>query len=105
MGIDGIEPLEPPPYGDNILTEAKKSVENRMVLSGNVISQAFYLDSFEVKDVRKLVKQAIEDGAPGGGFSLKTTSGAVGNGKTKEQAIKNIECNIALIDAYREYYS
>ena len=103
MGIDGVEPLEPPPYGDNILAEAKKRVGHRMLLSGNVISQAFYLDSFKVEDVRDLVRKAIEDGAPGGGFSLKTTGGAVGNGKIKEQSIKNIECNLALIDAWREF--
>lgn len=105
MGIDGVEPLEPPPYGDNILVDAKKRVGHRILLSGNVISQAFYLDSFKVEDVRGLVKQAIEDGAPGGGFTLKTTGGAVGNGKTREQAIKNIECNLALIDAWREFGS
>ena len=102
MGIDGVEPLEPPPYGDNILADAKKRVGDRMLLSGNIISQAFYLDSFKVEDVRPLVKQAIKDGAPGGGFTLKTTGGAVGNGKTREQAIKNIECNLALIEAWRE---
>jgi len=103
MGIDGVEPLEPPPYGDNILAEAKESVGRRMLLSGNIVSQAFYLDSFKVEDVRDLARKAIETGAPGGGFSLRTTGGAVGNGKTKEQAIKNIECNLALIDAWREF--
>jgi len=48
MGIDAVEPLEPSPYGDNILAEAKKSVGKRMMLSGNVITQAFCLDSFKV---------------------------------------------------------
>lgn len=103
MGVDAVEPLEPPPYGDNILSKAKKLVGKRMLLSGNVVSQAFYLNSFKVEDVRDLVKRAIKDGAPGGGFSLKTTGGAVGNGKTKEQGIKSIECNLALIDAWREF--
>lgn len=103
MGIDAVEPLEPPPYGDNILTEAKKRVGKRMLLSGNIISQAFILDSFKIQDVRDLVKRAIDEGAPGGGFSLKTTGGAVGNGKTREQGIKSIDCNLALIDAWREF--
>lgn len=102
MGIDGVEPLEPPPYGDNVLSEAKRRVGDRMLLSGNIISQAFVLDSFRVEDVRDLVKRAIDEGAPGGGFSLKTTGGAVGNGKTREQCIKSIDCNLALIDAWRE---
>lgn len=105
MGVDAVEPLEPPPYGDNILAEAKKLVGKRMLLSGNVVSQAFHLDSFKIGDVRDLVKRAIEDGAPGGGFTLRTTGGAVGCGKTKEQCIKEIDCNLALIDAWREFGS
>ena len=52
-----------------------------------------------------LVRRAIDEGAPGGGFSLRTTGGAVGNGKTREQCIKNIDCNLALIDAWREFGS
>lgn len=103
MGVDAIEPLEPPPYGDNILRDAKKRVGNRMLLSGNIVSQAFYLDHFRIQDVRDLVQRAIEDGAPGGGFTLKTTGGAVGNGKTREQAIKSINCARAMIDAWREF--
>lgn len=103
MGIDAVEPLEPPPYGDNILAKAKKLVGKRMLLCGNVVSQEFCLDSFRVEDVRDLVKKAIADGAAGGGFSLKTTGGAAGNGKTREQCIKDIDGNLALIDAWREF--
>jgi hypothetical protein len=105
MGIDAVEPLEPPPYGDNVLADAKRRVGGRMLLSGNVPSQAFYLDSFGIEDVRDLVKRAIDEGAPGGGFTLRTTGGAVGNGKTREQCIRNIDCNLALIDAWREFGS
>ena len=100
-----VEPLEPPPYGDNILAKAKKQVGTRMLLSGNIVSQAFPIESFKVGDVRDLVKKAIEDGASGGGFTLRTTGGAVGYGKTKEQCLKSIECGHALIDAWREFGS
>jgi len=103
MGIDGVEPLEPPHYGDNILAIAKQQVGTRMLLSGNIVSQAFHLDAFTVEHVRELVKQAIDVGAAGGGFTLKTTGGAVGNGKTREQCIKDIDCNLALIDAWRKF--
>lgn len=103
MGVDAVEPLEPPPYGDNILAKAKKQVGKRMLLSGNIISQAFSLDSFKVSDVRDLVKRAIADGAPGGGFTLKTTAGAIGCCKTREQGIKEIKCTLAMIDAWREF--
>ena len=102
MGIDAVEPLEPPPYGDNILATAKRRVGTRMLLSGNIVSQAFALDSFRVEDVRELVKRAIDEGAPGGGFTLKTTGGAVGHGKTRAQCIKSIDCSLAMIEAWRE---
>lgn len=105
MGIDSIEPLEPPPYGDNILADAKRRVGRRMLLSGNVPSQAFHLESFRVADVRELVRRAIGEGAPGGGFTLRATSGAVGNGKTREQCLKSIDCHLALIEAWREFGS
>lgn len=106
MGIDALEPLEPPPYGDNCIKDAKRRVGGRMLISGNIPSQVCYLDSFRPDDVRPLVKRAIEEGAPGGGFTLMNTgSGHAGNGKTREQGIKSIECNLALIGAWREFGS
>jgi uroporphyrinogen-III decarboxylase len=104
MGIDALDPLEPSPYANNCLATAKRQVGKRMLLCGNVPSQAFALDSFKVSDVRGLVKQAIAEGAPGGGFTLRTTGGAyVGGGKTREQKQKSIECGLAMIDAWREF--
>jgi uroporphyrinogen-III decarboxylase len=104
MGIDAIEPIEPPPYGDNNLAEAKKRVGKRMLLCGNIPSQAFALDSFKVRDVREMVKRAIQEGAPGGGFTLRTTGSAyVGFGKTRAQRIRSIQCGLEMIDAWREF--
>lgn len=101
MGIDSIEPLEPPPFGNNILSDAKKRVGKRMLLSGNIPTQLFYeLSREEVKD---MVKRAIDVGAPGGGFTLRTTGTAVGNGKTKEQAQKSVDNGLAFIEAVRTY--
>ncbi|MCF7854981.1 MAG: hypothetical protein K9N51_09300 [Candidatus Pacebacteria bacterium] len=102
MGIDAVEPLEPPPYGDNNLARAKQQVGKRMLLCGNIVSQAFYMDSFKIGDVRELVKRAIAEGAPGGGFTLRTTGGAVGGGKSRDQRIKSIQCGLAMIEAWRE---
>lgn len=104
MGIDILDPLEPPPYGDNDLAEAKRLVGNRMVLTGNIPSQAFALDSFQVESVGDMVKQTIMTGAPGGGFFLRTTGSAyVGSGKTREQRIKSIKCGLAMIETWREF--
>ncbi len=105
MGIDGVEPLEPPPYGDNILADAKKRVGDRMLLSGNVPSQTFHHPNIGPKEVREYVRDAIKVGAPGGGFFLKTTGSLAGTGKTKEQATKDIQCYLAFIEAWREFGS
>lgn len=106
MGIDVLDPLEPPPYADNDLADAKRRVGDRMVLTGNIPSQAFALDSFQVESTRDMVKRAIGDGAPGGGFFLRTTGSAyVGSGKTREQRIKSIQCGLAMIDAWRQFGS
>lgn len=106
MGIDAVDPLEPPPYGDNNLVEAKQRVGRRMLLCGNIPSQLFSMESVNMKDIRDWVKKAIEEGAPGGGFTLRTTGSAhVGNGKTRAQKIKSIQCGLAMIEAWREFGS
>ncbi len=81
MGIDALEPLEPPPYGDNDLAEAKRRVGDRMLLSGNITSQDFPFMPEE--DVRQAVKDAIRAGAPGGGFTIRCTGGNCGTNSAK----------------------
>lgn len=104
MGIDILDPLEPPPYGDNHLADTKRRVGRRMALCGNIPSQVLVLDSFDPGEIRALVRRAIGDGAPGGGFFLRTTGSAhVGNGRTRAQRIRSIECGLAMIEAWREF--
>ncbi|MEN8255298.1 MAG: uroporphyrinogen decarboxylase family protein [Verrucomicrobiota bacterium] len=105
MGVDGIEPLEPPPYGDVDLAEAKKLVGDRMMLSGNVATQDFV--DIDADEVSRRVKEAVAAGAPGGGFSLRTTGGhaATGSVKTREQMLKVLENIQAYIDAGLKYGS
>jgi len=76
MGIDAIEPLEAPPGGDVDLAEAKRSVGDRMMLSGNIPSERFV--TMSPGEVRELVREAIAAAAPGGGFSLRTTGAGGG---------------------------
>lgn len=104
MGIDALDPLEPPPYGDNDLAQAKRRVGRRMLLCGNIPSQLFYLDTLRPDDVRDLVRRTIDAGAPGGGFTLRTTGSAhIGNGKNRTQKAKAIQCGLAMIAAWREF--
>lgn len=76
MGVDATEPMEPPPFGDVDLREAKRQVGDRMLLSGNIPSQAFV--HMSRKDVHDWVRKAISVAAPSGGFTLHTTGGHAG---------------------------
>lgn len=103
MGIGGTEPLEPPPYADVDLAEAKRLVGDRMFLAGNIPSQAFPRISLD--EVRELVHDAIRIAAPGGGFALRTTGGAGGTStdmdeETMTRVIVNCE---AFMEAGLEY--
>lgn len=103
MGLDATEPLEPPPFGDIDLAEAKRRVGDRMMLSGNVASQFFTTMSRD--EVRASVRQSIKDGAPGGGFSLRTTGGHAGiNPALDKPMLRKIISNVeAYVEAGLEF--
>ena len=83
MGVDAIEPLEHPPFGDVDLAEAKRLVGDRMMLSGNVASQNFLYATRE--EVRQEVRAAIQAAAPGGGFSLRPAAGSAGTNSVQDR--------------------
>lgn len=103
MGVDAIEPLEPPPFGDIDLAVAKRRVGDRMVLSGNIPSQDFVFTTPE--ETRQRVKQAIAAAAPGGGFTLRTTGGHAGvDADLESEVLRRVIANVeAYIEAGLEY--
>jgi len=76
IGIDAIEPCEPPPQADVVLNKAKRRVGDRMLLCGNIPSPQFSF--MEPDETEEYVRQTLRDGAPGGGFILRTTGGDAG---------------------------
>lgn len=59
MGVDSIDPVEPPPQGDVDIAEAKEAYDERLVFRGNIE----FLD-MEIKqpdEIEELVRRAIED--------------------------------------------
>jgi uroporphyrinogen-III decarboxylase len=103
MGVDATEPLEPPHFGDVDLAEAKRRVGDRMLLSGNILSQDFIRASRD--EVKNRVRQAISAAARGGGFTLRTTGGHVGvnpdiDRDMLRKVIENVE---AMMEAAIEY--
>ncbi len=69
LGVDSMEPLELPPYGDIDLADAKRRIGERMLLSGGLNSQNWVHASAD--QVREEVKSAIRQMAKGGRFTLK----------------------------------
>ncbi len=97
MGVDATEPLEPPPFGNVDLAEAKRRMQGKMVLSGNVASQRFLTDAPSA--TREMVKRAIDAAASGGGFTLHTTGGHAGlaedlTSSQRQHVIAHIEAYI-----------
>lgn len=91
MGIDSLEPMEIAPLGDTILKEAKSMMGKRMSFGGNIPSQRFAdISKYEIE---RLVADAVEACAGGGGFILKGASSVCGlnSFKTLEQLDRIIE--------------
>ncbi len=68
IGMDGLNVLEPPPMGDTVLSDAKRRVGDRLCLIGNIQYDDLVRGSKQELDY--LVREAIRQGAPGGGFIL-----------------------------------
>ena len=83
--------------------DAKRRVGDRMLLSGNVVSQDFL--RMTDAQVREQVRAAIRAGAPGGGFTLRCTGGTCGTGgmKTEEQAREGLRKAEVYLDAALEF--
>ena len=60
MGVDSIDPVEPPPQGDIEFAEAKRRVDGRITLYGNI--EFCWLDLGTPDEVEARVRQALEEG-------------------------------------------
>jgi len=72
MGLDCLNPLEPPPVGKIALTEAKKICGKKMCIDGGIEDGSFY--TLKPHEMRELVVETIRQGKPGGGFILCPSS-------------------------------
>jgi len=89
MAPDILNPLEPPPQGDVTLAEAKAKIGHRITLEGNIQKDEIYRAS--TKRIRRLVREAIGDAAPGGGFILCPSAGFHEWIHASEQNVANYE--------------
>jgi hypothetical protein len=72
MGVDCLNPIEPPPVGSLNLAEAKELINGRMTLDGGV--QNGDNDLLEPEEMVKVVEETVTMGKPGGCFILGQTS-------------------------------
>ena len=98
MGVDAIEPLEPAPFGDVVLADAKQKMQGKMLLAGNITSPLFVRMTRE--DVRQSVRAACSAAARGGGFCLRTTGGQAATNSVKNS--EQMRMVLANIEAYIE---
>lgn len=72
MGVDCLNPIEPPPVGGLTLAEAKELIDGRMALDGGV--QNGDNDLLEPEEMVRVVEETVAMGKPGGCFILGQTS-------------------------------
>jgi len=72
MGVDCLNPIEPPPMGKLTLADAKRRVGTRMTLEGGIEVGDFELDDTET--VAAKTAAAMTMGKPGGRFILSPSS-------------------------------
>jgi uroporphyrinogen-III decarboxylase len=74
MGVDALDPLEPPPQGDMELREIRERIGDRVVLMGNI--EASDIECLPARQFERKVETALREGTagPGRGFVLHPSS-------------------------------
>ena len=96
-GLDGIDTLDPPPLGTVELHEAKKLLNSRVFIKGNIDSVNTLLNK-DLHAAREDMKQRIAWGKPGGAYILSTACSVAPYVKTDR-----LESVIELCEAYGRY--
>jgi hypothetical protein len=98
MGVDAIDPIEPPPQGDIQLEEVRREYGKGIALFGNL--EACDLENLEPKEFEKRVERAIREGTSGSGrgFVLMPSSAPYGRTITA-RTMANYETMIRLVGA------
>lgn len=89
MGVDVLNPIEPPPMGDITLADALKKIDGRMALEGNI--EIGEIMSAPKERMQYLIEEAVQAGLPyAGRFILCPSAGYMENPFPDEGFIDNI---------------
>jgi hypothetical protein len=97
MGVDGIDPIEPPPQGDVQLAEVRRQYGEQLVLFGNI--EISDLENLPPDAFRKVAERAVREGTEGHGrgFVLMPTACPYGREITAN-AMRNYETLIEVAE-------
>jgi hypothetical protein len=101
MGLDCLNPIEPPPVGRLTLAEAKARVAGRMCLEGGIEDGDF--DLCTPREIAAKTEAVIAQGRPGGGFILCPTSSPTTWLTQSERHIANYRAYIETAARLAEY--
>lgn len=80
MGVDGLDPVEPPPQGDMTLRDVRRKVGAQMVLFGNL--EVSDIEILPPREFEKKVRQALKEGTEGEGRGFVLMPSASPYGRT-----------------------
>lgn len=89
MGVDVLNPLEPPKNGDIHLSADVAKYGNRIGWEGNIEIQDILLSSKE--EVRRLISECVDAGAPSGRFILCPSAGYMEYPQLTEHYLENLK--------------
>jgi uroporphyrinogen-III decarboxylase len=88
MGVDILNPLEPPKNGDVVLKDVVEKFGNRIGLEGNIEIQDIIQS--EPKQLKELINSCVEEGNKSGRFILCPSAGFMEYPKPSKQYIENL---------------
>ena len=101
MGVDCLNPIEPPPIGGLTLAEAKERIGGRMTLDGGV--QNGWFDTMEPDEMEAAVEEIVAMGKPGGCYIYGQTSDPGTWVSLSEKQLANFEVFVETAVRLREY--
>lgn len=96
LGIDALDPLEAPPWGDCDLAEARRRIGDRVCLVGN-LDDMEVVEKRSAEEVRRMARACLEKAGPGG-FLL----GGTASGTYTEAGARNFMALVEVAEEYRK---
>ncbi len=101
MGVDCLNPVEPPPVSKIELKQMKEISKGKMCLEGGV--EDGYFDILTPEKMKEVVEKIIEEGKPDGGFILCPTSSPNTWSKLLPRHIENYRIFVETAVKLRKY--